>query len=191
MPLVRPYPRAQAVSAVDRLVLRFWEFDARWDARLEPARNSASLARVMVRCSKLGLYSLFWYALGVAGYFLSTAGRRFWAVFTVSIALEFILTNGVVKALVRRSRPEEAALQDRITGLHRPRTSSFPSGHSSAAAMASALLTTQGALWVGVTAMAVLIGVSRVYLRLHHASDVLAGLAWGLLLGSVVRIATL
>jgi undecaprenyl-diphosphatase len=67
--------------------------------------------------------------------------------------------------------------------LHRPITSSFPSGHATAAFCAARLLG-GGPGWY---ALATAVAGTRVYVRLHHASDVAAGAAFGLVLGSALR----
>ena len=69
--------------------------------------------------------------------------------------------------------------------VRRPSTSSFPSGHSSAAFFAAAILTTAtgrdlAPLWY---AIATIVALSRVYVRIHHASDVVAGAGVGAVLG--------
>jgi undecaprenyl-diphosphatase len=67
--------------------------------------------------------------------------------------------------------------------MHRPITSSFPSGHATAAFCAATLLG-GGPGWY---ALASAVSASRVYVRLHHASDVAAGAAFGLALGLAFR----
>ena len=66
-------------------------------------------------------------------------------------------------------------------------TSSFPSGHASAAAFTAVLLTgwdgrRSAPLW---WTLATIVGASRAYVRIHHASDVVAGMAVGAALGVV------
>ncbi len=73
----------------------------------------------------------------------------------------------------------------RARQVRQPRTSSFPSGHASAAAMAATLLADRSrapALWYGVAAV---VATSRIHVSIHHASDVVAGAAVGLALGRV------
>ena len=73
--------------------------------------------------------------------------------------------------------------------VRRPTTSSFPSGHSSAAAFAAMMLATWdgkrlGSVWYTVASI---VGVSRAYVRIHHGSDVVGGFVVGTLLGVVGR----
>ena len=73
--------------------------------------------------------------------------------------------------------------------MRRPLTSSFPSGHASAAAFTAVLLTgwdgrRSAPLW---WALAIVVATSRAYVRIHHASDVVAGMAVGAVLGLGAR----
>jgi undecaprenyl-diphosphatase len=101
------------------------------------------------------------------------------------LGLESALVNGPVKSLFRRTRPVHDT--PRPHTLRTPKTSSFPSGHASAAFVAAAVLS-EGSrakpLWYGV---ALVVATSRVHVRIHHASDVLAGAALGMVLGEVAK----
>ncbi len=68
-------------------------------------------------------------------------------------------------------------------GLHRPITTSFPSGHATAAFCAARLLG-GGPGWYTVAAA---VAGTRVYIRLHNASDVVAGALLGLALGRALE----
>jgi undecaprenyl-diphosphatase len=85
--------------------------------------------------------------------------------------------------LFERVRPVEFAELEFPHGLRKPVTSSFPSGHATAAFCAASLLG-GGPAWY---AAATLVASTRVYVRLHHASDVVAGAAFGLALGALMR----
>jgi undecaprenyl-diphosphatase len=71
--------------------------------------------------------------------------------------------------------------------MRRPITSSFPSGHATAAFTAASVLAHTGQGDVFWYAIAAVVASSRVYVRMHHASDVVAGAALGLVLGRVAR----
>ncbi|MCZ7536795.1 MAG: phosphatase PAP2 family protein [Acidimicrobiia bacterium] len=72
-------------------------------------------------------------------------------------------------------------------GMHTPITSSFPSGHATAAFCAAALLGDRRRSAPAWYALAGAVAASRVYVRMHHASDVVAGAAFGWILGSALR----
>jgi len=71
--------------------------------------------------------------------------------------------------------------------LRQPLSSSFPSGHTTAAFCAATLLGEQDPAWPVYVGAAALVAASRVYVRIHHASDVVAGVAVGLALGQLGR----
>jgi undecaprenyl-diphosphatase len=103
------------------------------------------------------------------------------------LGAESLLVNQGLKRLFRRSRPTVAG--DPRYPIRRPVTSSFPSGHASAAAFNAVLLTgwdgrRSAPLWWG---LALVVATSRAYVRIHHPSDVAAGLATGAVLGLAAR----
>ncbi|MBW3537347.1 MAG: phosphatase PAP2 family protein, partial [Actinobacteria bacterium] len=104
----------------------------------------------------------------------------------IALGLESGLVNLGVKSLFRRTRPVYDG--PRPYALRRPLTSSFPSGHATSGFMAAALLSDGdekvAPLYYG---LATVIAVSRVYVKIHHASDVAAGAALGMVLGRVAR----
>lgn len=121
----------------------------------------------------------------VAVAILATAARRrdLAVVLVMSSAGTWCLVN-VTKRLVERPRPPE------VLRLVMARGWSFPSGHAGQAAamyLAVGLLSCIAARghrfrWVllgAATSLAVLIGISRIYLGVHWTSDVVAGWALG------------
>jgi len=92
----------------------------------------------------------------------------------------------LVKALVGRSRPAVLHTQARIVGFRQPGRS-FPSGHTSQIFFLVTLLVSHFGLGVwaaaGLYLLAVLVGVTRMYVGAHYPRDVLAGAALGTLWG--------
>jgi membrane-associated phospholipid phosphatase len=131
-------------------------------------------------------YSVAWHLISGLIAVISPRRRRHAVRLAVVLAIESLLVNGVLKRFTRRSRP--ALLDDRAFEVRRPRTSSFPSGHASSAAVASILLTDAvprlRTLWV---TLAAIVSASRIHNRMHHASDVAAGTVLGTLIGLLTR----
>lgn len=102
----------------------------------------------------------------------------------VWLGIESAVVNGPAKGLVRRDRPSRARRHP--YRLRRPSNSSFPSGHAASAATMAMLLSEDGMapLW---WALAVTVGVSRIYVGVHHLSDVAAGMAIGAAIGAAAR----
>jgi len=147
------------------------------------------LLQSAVDISALGGYTLMW-LFGVAGLaWLIAAGKRAEA---GGIAVSLIgssVIDGLLKHWIARPRPELVPHLVQVTNA------SFPSGHamvSSAVYLTLALMLAEGVEvdgWRGraarvavvafFSALAVLIGMSRVYLGVHWPSDVLAGWCFG------------
>jgi undecaprenyl-diphosphatase len=159
-------------------------FDRRVDEALDTVRGPA-LDAVMYRVSSVADHSLLWFTIGALRA-ARTEDVGFAVRFAAAMALESGLTNGPVKSLFRRTRPVHEIAEGPLPyGMRRPVTSSFPSGHATAAFAAAVLLADRHRLpWFG---LATVVAGSRVYVRMHHASDVLGGAAFGLALGGVLR----
>jgi undecaprenyl-diphosphatase len=161
--------------------------DRRVDQGFGSFRGLRVANRVFYAASALGEHSLVWFLLaGVRA--LRAADerdRRAAARAAVGLLLEWVMVNGCLKSLVRRRRP--VAPGERPHYLRVPRSSSFPSGHASSSAFASIVLGDGDPWWPAYAALAVVVAASRIHVRIHHASDVLAGAATGLALGLLAR----
>ena len=110
--------------------------------------------------------------------------RKIGLVCAASVLLTFICCNGILKPLIDRTRPWEtfAAVNNMLPD---PGDASFPSGHASntmAAAFSLWLNTRKGSFTrlhsvsYGAVVLALLVGLSRLYLGMHYPSDVIAGI---------------
>ena len=161
-------------------------FDELADSGLERFRGNALLDRVFTTASHVGDFSLIWHTINVV-VGLRRRDLRQTMTFAALIGLESLVVNQGVKRLFRRTRPT-ASGDDRLA-VRRPRTSSFPSGHASSATFAAALLAprTRQPVTALVYLAAVTVATSRAYVRIHHASDVVAGVITGGLLAAMTR----
>lgn len=172
---------------VDSLGSTVARFDRLADERLESLRSSPTAGRVFTAASHLGDWSLIWHTVGAVRGLTSDRRADQAVVLSILLGAESLVVNQGVKRLFRRPRPTDNG-DERFT-VRTPSTSSFPSGHASAAAFAATVLTTldgkkSAPLWFGIAAV---VGTSRAFVRIHHASDVIGGAVVGVGLGLLVR----
>jgi undecaprenyl-diphosphatase len=164
-----------------RILDRIAAFDRAVDERVADLRSPA-LDGVVYRLSSAADHSLLWHACGLTTALKRGGDVKYAVKFGIALGIESAVTNGPVKSLFERVRPAEFADIKFSHGLRKPVTSSFPSGHATAAFCAATLL--GGGPWY---VLAAAVAATRVYVRLHHTSDVAAGAAFGLALGAVMR----
>jgi len=174
---LRAHPLAVQARALDRIV----------DATVVKVRNPV-LDAVFYPLSSAADHSLVWLAAAGLREALGKA-RPGTAVRLASVlAAESAVTNLALKSLFGRIRPApDPVLSGPLPwGLRQPVTSAFPSGHATAGFTTAVFLSRAdpGPPWY---LFAGLVAFSRVYVRLHHTSDVLAGAALGLAFGALSR----
>ena len=109
------------------------------------------------------------------------------AIALCAMTLGVILGEGLIKHLIMRPRPyisynlfHAASMPFKING-HFENTSGFPSGHTCASfAAAAAYFKINKAAGFSALALALLIAFSRLYNYVHFPSDVLGGMALGI-----------
>ena len=162
------------------------QFDLTVDRSFAGLRADPRTNKVMFAASALGDFSLLWHLIGTARALRSPADERQAVRLGISLLAESVFINGVVKSFFRRERPEWE--QERAHALRKPRSSSFPSGHATSGFMAATLLIDDRCrripLWYG---LAGVVAASRVHVRIHHPSDVVAGSIIGVGLGALAR----
>jgi undecaprenyl-diphosphatase len=156
----------------------------------ESARRAAQslasprLTEAMVLVTKLGSRNfLWWLGLCLVPVFLLLRWKREVLLFLVTMAGQGLLEK-TLKSYFERPRPPALVDYPIAEGF------SFPSGHALVAFCFYGILACfvtarvagrarRAAIWAAVAALVLLIGLSRVYIGIHHLSDVLAGYALG------------
>jgi diacylglycerol kinase family enzyme/membrane-associated phospholipid phosphatase len=161
------------MDAADRRVMRRWT-----------RRRSREIDRLMAVASRAADYSVLWLALAAAGAMVGgPRGRRAAGHGLLALGFTSATVNGPLKLLFGRVRPAPHR-----TLYRRPRTASFPSGHSASAfAFATAASREFPAAGPLLFPLAATVAYSRVYLGFHYPSDVLMGGALGTAAGMVAR----
>jgi undecaprenyl-diphosphatase len=169
-----------------RFASRVQALDVAVDAWVDRIRGPV-LDPIFYGLSSAADHGLLWIAIGSA-----RAARRGDPAIAVRLGIdmgvESALTNGPIKLSFRRVRPQ-LDLQPHEPlpyGMRRPITSSFPSGHA-ASAFTAAMLLRDSPLAALYFVLAAMTAFSRVYVKMHHASDVLVGSALGFTMGAVAR----
>lgn len=147
-----------------------------------------------VRCALLDPFMKLYTQLGNTGMlfivlglvlllFRQTRKAGFSALCAMLIGL--VVVNFTIKPLVARARPW-LVIENFVNLVPERDPNSFPSGHTNAAfAFAIAVCLSAPKRWMKITAvcLAVVMGLSRLYVGVHFPSDVLAGALVGSLCG--------
>lgn len=160
-------------------------FDQRVDRLFDRLRGHRAADRIFYTASELGDFSLIWHLLA------ASKGLRMGGDLAETLRIMAIMgaeagiVNGPVKSLFRRARPVVDA--PRPHRLRQPKTSSFPSGHASAATV-FVIVAGQGDPLAPLYALtAAVVAGSRIHVRIHHGSDVVGGIVVGAALGLALR----
>jgi len=168
------------LDAIDR-------FDERVDRLFDRIRGTEPTDRIIYALTELGDFGLLWVLLAfVRGLRSEEDARAAWRL-TAILAAESVIINGLVKTRFKRERP--VIQESRPHRLRIPLSTSFPSGHSSTAMVAGVLLAQRSSTptKVALFGLGGVVALSRIHVRIHHASDVAGGLAVGLGLGAIAR----
>ena len=150
-----------------------------WDKHLERwqvAHRAGVLDPVFKALTYAGVDGALWLVLAAL---LALAWRRpgIFAWTLVADALAWAVSTGL-QAAIPRSRPDVHTL------IPKPHSHSFPSGHATTSfACATVLGVLVPRFRAGFFVLAAAVAWSRVYVGVHYPLDVIAGAAWGVVLG--------
>jgi len=175
--VVKRIPVPNTFQPIDDLVDEAWEH-----IRAIPGADT-----IFYGVSEAANFSKIWHSLGVLQAIVNRNPKR--ALMTsAALGIEASLVNGPIKSLFERDRPDVTA-DERPMKLRQPKTSSFPSGHASAAVVAASFITPgmSGPGKLAVRTLAGLVATSRIHVQIHHATDVAAGAATGWVLAKAIK----
>lgn len=174
--LVSTHPRGVVTAVLQSQLVK--RFDTSADLLAKASHGSQPADRVLYALSQAANHSLLWHSINAIDAITASPSRRRRALRrSAIIAIEQAVINGPVKLIAKRERPEEK--ENHPHQLRSPQTTSFPSGHASAAACAATLLSEDlgmAPLW---WTLAAAVSWSRIHVGVHHASDVVAGMIAG------------
>ena len=139
----------------------------------------------MSNITKLGNAGIIWIALTII-LLLIPKTRKSGLILAVALIADLILCNGILKPLVARMRPFDVNTAIQLI-VAKPYDYSFPSGHAAASftAVMALYLAGEKKMWKIALAIACLIAFSRLYLYVHYPTDVLGGIATGVIAGYI------
>jgi undecaprenyl-diphosphatase len=160
-------------------------FDQAVDNAFDRLRGTEPADRIFYALTELADFSLLWLLIAASRAAANEKQLPMAVRVGVLLPLESVVVNAGIKSAFKRERPVPD--RQRPYKLRVPLTTSFPSGHSSAAMMAAILLSENSRVKPLYWGLAGLVASSRVYVQIHHASDVVGGLAVGVVLGNVAK----
>ena len=161
-------------------------FDRAAEELADRARKVPGADRLFYTASAFGDFGLMWVIFALLRALRGGRDNERAAIRGIAATgIESFLVNVLLKSVFRRKRPVEQV--DHPLPLRQPLTSSFPSGHATAAFCGAVILSEDDALAPLYFGVATVVAASRVYVKIHHASDVAGGVVVGLALGTIAR----
>ena len=135
--------------------------------------------------SGLGNAGIIWIALTLVLLIIPKT-RRSGLIMALALIADLILCNGILKNLVVRTRPYDVNTVVNLL-IEKPVDYSFPSGHTAAsfAAVTALYLAGEKKLWKPALVLSILIAFTRMYLYVHYPTDILGGIAVGIISGYI------
>ncbi len=104
----------------------------------------------------------------------------------LALLIGLIIGNLILKPLITRIRPFEYTNISLL--IPKPEDYSFPSGHTQAAfAFAASIYISHKKAGIFTYILAVLVGLSRMYLMVHYPTDILSGMLLGICNGYIAE----
>ena len=147
------------------------------------------LDRVMILATYAGTGGFIWWVALAIPFVIIKQYRNTGIILIVTLGVNYLLGEVIIKKLVGRVRPSNMIDEDEMK-IHKPKDHSFPSGHSASSfcAFTVTFWNCPAYFWIPALTVACLISFSRLYLRVHYLSDVIAGSLLGMLDGTIISL---
>lgn len=148
--------------------------------------HSPAMNMVMKTASRSANVGIIWWAVCLP-FLINPNWRVTGFNFVISLCFAHVMGEGLIKHLVKRIRPCHG-LDDEEQIINKPRFYSFPSGHTTASFSMLGVAVFRGLplfVVLPIALVAALISFSRIYLRVHYLTDVIAGAVLGFSCGAV------
>ena len=145
------------------------------------------LDKTMILFTRMGDGGLVWGIIAIS--FLITKQYKTVSLkMLLSLCLTTIFGEVIIKRLVGRLRPSQIISKEDLL-IKKPKSYSFPSGHT-ASSFGVAVVLSEAFPEISILffSLAIFIGFSRIYLRVHYPTDVIVGAIVGIACGSVAEI---
>ena len=148
--------------------------EASWLAGLYRAIGSPFLDAFFAVVTRLGDWGWFWILVAAVMLFFPKT-RRMGLEMGIALILGGLICNVILKNLTARIRPCDFD-PSVVLLIPRERNFSFPSGHAAVSFEGAVTILRHHKKWgIAALVLAVVIAFSRLYLRVHYPTDVLAG----------------
>lgn len=166
------------------MLSRIQNWDNRMLDRISKLRTKR-LNKIMVAATTIGNNGLVWFLLAVI--LLPFQKYRTSAIaMIIAIAVSWLCGEIAIKNIVGRVRPCHKVNKDQLL-IKNPPHYSFPSGHTTSSfAATTVMFLMHPVLAIPMLLVAALIAFSRTYLLVHYITDVLAGMALGIITACIV-----
>ena len=173
------YIRAILISIfVAAFGLLLWKYDFEILFFIQNHIRNDFLDIVVPFYTNLGDDGIIWIVLGVL-MLIPKKTRKCGIMILAALLVMLLVNNIILKNLVARPRPC-ATYPEMVDLVHVPTSYSFPSGHTvSAIAVAVTVLLHHKKFGIAILTMAILMGLTRLYVFVHFPTDVYGGMMVG------------
>lgn len=168
----------QIENEADKQISRFCEFELRNLKNLHDWLYSPEMDRFMINVTSLGNLGTVWIFIALILMISEPSKQQVGASLLIALIMCIVIGNLLIKNIVRRNRPFFHKNYKML--IKQPWDYSFPSGHTlSSFAAATVLFSLNQTVGILSLVLAVLIALSRLYLRVHFFTDVFFSMVLG------------